>query len=112
MSVFILPPSRETLRQRLTARGQDSEQVIERRMRDAISEMSHYGEYHYLVFNDDFEHAVAELRALFVAQRLRREVLLSRDITNRNILLSITSATTTAREGGPAGDSVTRSMAS
>jgi guanylate kinase len=73
VSVFILPPSRETLRERLKGRGQDSEQVIERRMRDAISEMSHYGEYQYLVFNDDFEQAVAELQALFVAQRLRLE---------------------------------------
>jgi len=87
VSVFILPPSRETLRQRLTARGQDSEQVIERRMRDAISEMSHYGEYHYLVFNDDFEHAVAELRALFVAQRLRREVQEQRHAVGLRALL-------------------------
>ena len=73
LGVFILPPTRETLRERLLGRGQDSEQVIERRMRDAINEMSHYGEYHFLVFNDEFEQAVAELQALFVAQRLRRE---------------------------------------
>jgi len=73
LGVFILPPTRETLRERLLGRGQDTEQVIQRRMRDAIKEMSHYGEYHFLVFNDDFEQAVAELQALFVAQRLRRE---------------------------------------
>ena len=73
LGVFVLPPTRETLRERLLGRGQDSEQVIERRMRDAINEMSHYGEYHFLVFNDDFEQAVAELQAVFVAQRLRRE---------------------------------------
>ena len=73
LSVFILPPTREALRERLTARGQDSAQVIERRMRDAITEMSHYGEYDYLVFNDVFDRALTELQALFLAQRLRRE---------------------------------------
>ena len=74
LSVFILPPSQGALRERLAARGQDSAQVIERRMRDAVSEMSHYGEYDYLVFNDVFEQALAELQALFLAQRLRRAV--------------------------------------
>jgi guanylate kinase len=87
VGVFILPPTRETLRERLTARGQDSEQVIERRMRDAISEMSHYGEYHFLIFNDDFEQAVAELQALFVAQRLRREAQEQRNAAGLRALL-------------------------
>ena len=73
LGVFVLPPTRETLRERLLGRGQDSEKVIERRMGDALSEMSHYGEYDFLVFNDDFEQAVVELQALFIAQRLRRE---------------------------------------
>ena len=71
VSVFILPPSREVLRERLTARGQDSAQIIDRRMRDAVSEMSHYHEYQYLVFNQDFERAVTDLQSLFTAQRLR-----------------------------------------
>jgi guanylate kinase len=87
VGVFILPPTRATLRERLTARGQDSEQVIERRMRDAISEMSHYGEYHFLIFNDDFEQAVAELQALFVAQRLRREAQEQRNAAGLRALL-------------------------
>lgn len=87
VGVFILPPTRETLRERLTARGQDSEQVIERRMRDAISEMSHYGEYHFLIFNDDFEQAVAELQALFVARRLRREAQEQRNAAGLRALL-------------------------
>jgi guanylate kinase len=87
VGVFILPPTRATLRERLTARGQDSEQVIERRMRDAISEMSHYGEYHFLIFNDDFEQAVAELQALFVAQRLRREAQEQRNAVGLRALL-------------------------
>ena len=73
LGVFVLPPTRETLRERLLGRGQDSEKVIERRMGDALSEMSHYGEYDFLVFNDDFEQAVVQLQALFIAQRLRRE---------------------------------------
>jgi guanylate kinase len=87
VGVFILPPTRETLRERLTARGQDSEQVIERRMRDAIREMSHYGEYHFLIFNDDFEQAVAELQALFVARRLRREAQEQRNAAGLRALL-------------------------
>jgi guanylate kinase len=49
VKVFIMPPSAGALRERLNARGQDSEEIIERRMRDAISEMSHYAEYHYLI---------------------------------------------------------------
>ena len=73
VKVFILPPSRAALYQRLTGRGQDSEDVILRRMTDAVSEMRHWDEYHYLIFNDDFETAVADLAALFLAQRLRRD---------------------------------------
>ena len=74
VKVFILPPSQYALQERLTARGQDSREVIERRMADAISEMGHYDEYHYLIFNDDFDTALAELEALFRARRLRLDV--------------------------------------
>jgi guanylate kinase len=70
VSVFVLPPSRKTLEERLNARGQDDPETIARRMRDAISEMSHYREYDYLVVNDDFEQALAELRSIVVASRL------------------------------------------
>lgn len=73
VSIFILPPSREVLRQRLTGRGQDAPEVIERRMAQAAAEASHYGEYDYLVINDDFQQALAELRAIILAQRLRTE---------------------------------------
>lgn len=71
VSVFILPPSRQALEQRLRGRGQDSEEVIDRRMRDARSETAHYAEYDYLVINDDFSAALAELRAIVTAERLR-----------------------------------------
>jgi guanylate kinase len=71
VSVFIAPPSIVALRERLSGRGQDSEEVVNRRMADARSELSHYPEYDYLVINDDFETALAELRAIVVAERLR-----------------------------------------
>jgi guanylate kinase len=71
VSIFILPPTREALRQRLGGRGQDSEEIIHRRMRDAVAEMAHYPEYDYLVVNDLFEEALEELRAVVTCQRLR-----------------------------------------
>ncbi len=64
ISIFILPPSRAALEERLRGRGQDDEAVIARRMRDAVSEMQHYGEYDYLVENDVFDSALADLRAI------------------------------------------------
>ena len=69
-SIFILPPTQEALRHRLTNRGQDSGEIIERRMRDAVSEMSHYVEFDYLVINDDFGHALEDLKAIFRANQL------------------------------------------
>ncbi len=74
VGIFILPPSPAVLEQRLRGRGQDGEEVIARRMRDAVSEMSHYGEFDYVVFNDEFETALGELRAIIRARRLRLEV--------------------------------------
>ena len=71
-SVFILPPSLEILRQRLTRRATDSEEVIKRRMRDARSEISHWEEFDFLVVNDDFETALADLRAVIGSLRLGR----------------------------------------
>ena len=72
-SIFILPPSQEELHNRLTGRGQDSEEVIQSRMAAANREITHYDEYDYLVINDDFELACTELSAIFTARRLRRE---------------------------------------
>lgn len=71
LSIFILPPSKAALEQRLTGRGQDSDEIIQRRMRDAQSEMSHYPEYDYVVINDDFAVALEELKSIFQSQRLR-----------------------------------------
>ena len=69
-SIFILPPTPEALRQRLEERGQDDPAVIDRRMGDAQSEMSHYAEYDYLLVNDRFDDAVEELRAIVLCRRL------------------------------------------
>jgi len=71
-SIFILPPSIEVLQQRLQNRGQDDDAVIARRMRDAVSEMRHYAEYDYLLVNDDFQQALAELKSIIMANRLKR----------------------------------------
>jgi guanylate kinase len=70
-TVFILPPSREELERRLRSRGQDRDEVIARRMRDATAEMSHYPEFDYLVINEVFEEALEELKAIFLANRQR-----------------------------------------
>jgi guanylate kinase len=70
-SIFILPPGIEALRERLHGRGQDSEETIQRRMRDAKHEMSHYPEYDYVIINDVFETAVEELASIFRSERLR-----------------------------------------
>jgi guanylate kinase len=73
-SIFILPPSIQALRDRLKGREQDSAEVIESRMREAVSEMTHYAEFEYIVINDDFEQAREELAAIFVCNRMRLEM--------------------------------------
>nr|WP_314479717.1 guanylate kinase [uncultured Pseudomonas sp.] len=70
LSVFILPPSQAALRERLNGRGQDSEAIIDGRMKEAVSEMVHYDEYDYVIINDDFGAALADLKAVFRANRL------------------------------------------
>ena len=72
-SIFILPPSQEALRQRLDNRGQDSDEIIDARMREAVSEMSHYVDYDYLIINDDFALALEDLKAIFRANRLQQK---------------------------------------
>lgn len=70
VSIFILPPSTAALRERLTGRGQDDSNVIERRMRSARDEMSHYGDADYVVLNDEFDSALSDLKAIVTSQRL------------------------------------------
>jgi guanylate kinase len=64
VSIFILPPSRRSLEERLKNRRTDSEEVIARRLRDAVGDMSHWSEFDYVVVNDDFERAVGDLATL------------------------------------------------
>lgn len=71
VSIFVLPPSPEALRERLGNRGQDSETVIRERLSQAVNEMSHYVEFDYLVINDLFDRALDELAAIVLSQRLR-----------------------------------------
>lgn len=73
VSIFILPPSREILIQRLRNRGQDSEEIIARRTDEAITEMAHYAESDYLIINDQFQQALADLQAIVHGQRLRQD---------------------------------------
>jgi guanylate kinase len=73
VSVFILPPSRQALEQRMRSRGQDSEAVIAQRLDAAREEMSHYGEFDYLIVNEHFDTAVDEMCAIFTASRMRRD---------------------------------------
>ena len=72
-SIFILPPSQQALRDRLDNRGQDSAEIIDGRMREAVSEMSHYVDYDYLIINDDFAVALDDLKAIFHASSLQQK---------------------------------------
>ena len=88
VSIFILPPSRSELERRLASRGTDEHAIIARRMRDAISEMSHYDEYDYLVVNDDFTTALRELQSLVISRRLTRPLMSERHAPLLAALLS------------------------
>jgi len=72
-SIFILPPSISVLEQRLRGRGQDSEEIIAKRMKAAVAEMQHHAEYDYLVVNDVFEQALSELKSIVIARRLKAD---------------------------------------
>ncbi|RDX36604.1 guanylate kinase [Kangiella sp. HD9-110m-PIT-SAG07] len=87
-SIFILPPSQDELLNRLTGRGQDSEDVIQSRMAAANREIQHYDEYDYLLINDDFEIACKELASIFSARRLRLE---SQQVRQRALLQELLS---------------------
>lgn len=74
-SIFVLPPSLAALEQRLRNRATDSDEVIARRLRDSIADLSHWNEFDYIVINDDFGRATADLEAIVAGQgeHLRRE---------------------------------------
>ncbi|MBZ2189059.1 guanylate kinase [Alcanivorax sp. JB21] len=91
-SIFILPPSLPELESRLRGRGQDDDAVIARRLAGAQDEMSHYGEFDYLVINDDFEHALGDLKAILRSHRLRILAQQKAQATRIGELLSKSSA--------------------
>jgi len=82
VGIFILPPNRDELEARLTKRGQDSDEIIAKRMAQAQSEMSHYNEYDYLIINDDFEVASQELSQIVGAMRSQqsKQLLVHQDM--------------------------------
>ena len=73
VSVFILPPSMDELKRRLARRAEDSEEVIARRLKNALEEIPHWQEYDYVVINDDLDRAFQEVKSVLVAERLRQD---------------------------------------
>ncbi|WP_018936345.1 guanylate kinase [Thioalkalivibrio sp. ALJ24] len=86
-SIFVLPPSRTELERRLRGRGQDSEEVIERRLRDAESDCTHYREYDYTVVNAEFDQALRDLASIFRSNRLRT---VEQEIRSAEVLTNLT----------------------
>jgi guanylate kinase len=82
--IFVLPPSKYELEQRLRLRAQDDEPTVTLRMADAVNEMGHYKEFDYLIINDDFDVALAEMQSIITSRRL----LLPQQSRRRKILLS------------------------
>jgi guanylate kinase len=83
--VFVLPPSIEALEARLRGRGQDSPDVIARRVAGARGEIAHVSEFDYVIINDDFSRASLDLQSIVRAERLRgaRQLLRQNDLVNR-----------------------------
>jgi guanylate kinase len=80
VSIFIMPPSPEVLESRLRGRGQDSEEVVARRLAAAREEISHVSEYEYVMINDDFDRAAQDLRSVIRAERLKLARQLARNL--------------------------------
>jgi guanylate kinase len=72
VSVFVLPPSAQELRTRLARRAEDNQEVIDRRLRNAIEELEHWREYDYILINDDLDRAYRALKSILVSERKRR----------------------------------------
>lgn len=88
-TIFILPPSKAELEKRLIGRGQDSAETIAKRMSEAVSEMSHYNEFDYVIVNDDFQIALSELKSILIAERLKQAVQAERHQGLISQLLSV-----------------------
>ena len=88
-TIFIAPPSKEELKRRLTKRGQDSTEIIEQRMTQAVLEISHYHEFDFIIVNDDFTAALSELNAIVTTRRLRKEKQIIRQQQLFDNLLSL-----------------------
>lgn len=86
ISIFVLPPSESALRERLLGRGQDSNEVIEKRMQQAQSEMSHYNEFDYVIVNDDFTQALTDLKSIVVANSLKFQ---KQSLRHQNLLAKL-----------------------
>ena len=80
VSVFILPPSPEVLEARLRGRGQDSEEIVARRLAAAREEIGHVSEYEYVIINDEFNRAAQDLRSVIRAERLKLPRQLARNV--------------------------------
>jgi len=87
VSIFILPPSRATLIERLKGRGQDSDEVIERRTNEAVAEMQQYHRADYLIINDDFDQALMELKAVILSFRVTKS---SQALRHAGLITSLT----------------------
>ena len=80
VTIFILPPSPEVLESRLRGRGQDSEEIVSRRLAAARHEIAHVSEYDYVIINDDFNRAAQDLRSIIRAERLKLARQLARNV--------------------------------
>ena len=88
ISIFLLPPSLDTLRERLQNRQQDNMDVIEKRMKQAQDELGHYNEFDYLIVNKEFDTALEQLKAIVVAERLKKDVQVIRERKLLSFLLT------------------------
>ena len=89
IGIFILPPSLQSLEERLRSRATDADDVIQRRMAKAVDEMSHYHEYDFVIVNDDFDAALSQMASIFMAMRAKTPVMQEKSGNLINDLLSL-----------------------
>jgi len=89
VAVFILPPSGKALERRLNERAQDSPEVVEARMRGASNEIQHWHDYDYVVINHELDQALAAIRAILAAERLRCSRLTGLEDFVQNLLAEL-----------------------